>query len=162
MNKLETSQVPSAVIELRKIFNDNKDKRICVVGSSCVGKSTLLNHLPEAVDMDDILFGDKEKGVDPKLTPEEIEYVCGLWDEKVGEFMVKKAKENIQLEKGKPVFGTIVFDCDLVVEVVIPDNILEKRVKQRNASLQDVLNMKRQIESEIEKSGKPKIVVENI
>lgn len=162
MNTLENIQIPKVVLELRKIFFENKDRRICVVGSSCVGKSTLLNFLPEAIDMDHILFGDKEKRIEPKLTQEEIEYVCGPWDEKVGQFMMQKAKENIQIEKGKPVFGTIVFDCDLVIEITVSDEILGQRVKARNANLQDVLNMKKQIEDEIEKSGKPKVVIENI
>jgi dephospho-CoA kinase len=162
MTKIEKTKIPNAAIILRKIFEENKDKRICVVGSSCVGKSTLLSYFSEVLDMDDILFGNKKKGVLPKLTKDEIDYVCGPWSVEVGEFMKRKARENINIEKERPVFGTIVFDCDLIVEIVVPNEILEKRVSARNAVFSDVLNMKRQIEIEIEKSDKPKIVVENI
>ena len=109
MTKIEKLEIPNSVIILRKIFEENKDKRICVVGSSCVGKSTLLSYFSEVLDMDDILFGNKKKGVLPKLTKDEIDYVCGPWNVEVGEFIKRKAKENINIEKGRPVFGTIVF-----------------------------------------------------
>lgn len=54
--------------ELNKIFESNKDKRICVIGTSCIGKSTLLKELRNCYDMDDLLF--------PLLSKEETEYVC--------------------------------------------------------------------------------------
>lgn len=40
--------------------------------------------------------------------------------------------------------------------------MLRERIKRRNTDEKDVFNMKAQIESEIEKSGIEKIVVENI
>lgn len=155
-------KAPGAVAILRRILVSNTDKRICIVGASCVGKSTLLRYLPEAVDMDDLLFGNTQKGIEPLLTPEEREYVCGPWTPAVGEYMTKKAHELIHITPGQPVFGTIVFPSDLVVEITVPDAILRERIRRRNASEQDVLNMKAQIESEIERSGVEKIVIENI
>lgn len=41
---------------LDKIFEENKDKRICVVATSCAGKSTLLKFFEDAKDMDEELF----------------------------------------------------------------------------------------------------------
>lgn len=155
-------QPPLAVEKLRKVFTDNTEKRICIVGSSCVGKSTLLEYLPEAIDMDDLLFGNKQKGIDPLLTKQEIEYVCGPWTPEVGQFITKKAHELIKIEAGRPVFGTIVFPSDLIIEVTVPDNILRERIRRRETSEDDVFNMKAQIESEIEQSGIEKIIVENI
>jgi len=155
-------QPPLAVEKMKKLFADNIEKRICVVGASCVGKSTLLGYLPEAVDMDDLLFGNKQKGIVPLLTQKEIDYVCGPWTPEVGQFMTRKSHELIKIEAGYPVFGTIVFPSDLVVEITVPDNILRERIRRRNTDEKDVFNMKAQIESEIERSGIEKIVVENI
>ena len=155
-------QPPLAVEKMKKLFADNIEKRICVVGSSCVGKSTLLGYLPEAVDMDDLLFGNKQKGISPLLTQKEIDYVCGIWTPEVGQFMTQKANELIKIEAGHPVFGTIVFPSDLVIEITVPDNILRERIRRRNTDEKDVFNMKVQIESEIEKSGIEKIIIENI
>ena len=155
-------QPPLAVEKMKKLFADNIEKRICVVGASCVGKSTLLGYLLEAVDMDDLLFGNKQKGIVPLLTQQEIDYVCGPWTLEVGQFMTRKAHELIKIEAGHPVFGTIVFPSDLVIEITVPDNILRERIRRRNTDENDVFNMKAQIESEIEKSGIEKIAVENI
>ena len=155
-------QPPLAVEKMKKLFADNIEKRICVVGASCVGKSTLLGYLPEAVDMDDLLFGNKQKGIVPLLTQKEIDYMCGPWTPEVGQFMTRKSHELIKIEAGYPVFGTIVFPSDLVVEITVPDNILRERIRRRNTDEKDVFNMKAQIESEIERSGIEKIVVENI
>lgn len=152
----------SPIEKIRDIFEKNKNKKICVVGPSCVGKTTLLNQLPDAVDMDDLLFGNEDKNIKPLLTEEEIKYVCGPWSEEVGKFMDKKAKELIKIEPGHPVFGTIVFPSDLIIEITIPDNILRERIRRRNANEEDVFNMKTQIESEIKKSGIEKIELINI
>ncbi|MCR4280490.1 MAG: AAA family ATPase [Candidatus Komeilibacteria bacterium] len=160
--KLNNEKLPVAVEKISYIFSLNAEKRICVVGTSCVGKSTLLSYLPEAVDMDDLLFGNEQKGIEPLLTQEERDYVCGPWTPEVGQFMTKKAHELIKIEARRPVFGTIVFPSDLVIEITVPDNILRERVRRRNADEKDVFNMKAQIESEIKKSGIEKIVVENI
>ena len=158
----KNEQSPKVLEKIKKIFADNINKKICVVGSSCVGKSTLLNYLPEAIDMDDLLFGNKEKGIPALLTDKEIEYVCGPWTHEIGQFMTKKAHELIKIEAGYPVFGTTVFPSDLVVEIVVPDTILRERIIRRNANEKDVFKMKEQIELEIEKSGIEKIVIENI
>ena len=158
----QTEQLPLAVEKMKKIFSENREKRICVVGASCVGKSTLLSYLPEAVDMDDLLFGNKKKGLAPLLKQQDIDYVCGPWTSEVGQFMTQKAHELIKIEAGHPVFGTIVFPSELVIEITVPDNVLRERIRRRNSNEGDVFNMKSQIESEIEKSGIEKVVVENI
>lgn len=52
--------------ELKKIFDENKDKRICVVGTTCTGKTTLINKLNIGCDMDELIF--------PLLSKEERDY----------------------------------------------------------------------------------------
>lgn len=36
--------------DLKRIFDENKDKRICVLGTTCTGKSTLIRELNIGVD----------------------------------------------------------------------------------------------------------------
>lgn len=160
--ELAKEKPPTAVEKMSHIFSSNTEKRICVVGASCVGKSTLLRYLPEAVDMDDLLFGNEQKEIKPLLTQEERDYVCGPWTPEVGQFMTKKAHELINIEAGHPVFGTIVFPSDLVIEISVPDSVLRERIRRRNSNEQDVFNMKAQIEAEIERSRIEKIVIENV
>lgn len=127
--ELNQEKPPVAAEKIRQIFSANIEKRICVVGSSCVGKSTLLLYLPEAVDMDDLLFGNKQKGIEPLLTQHEVGYACGPWTPEVGQFMIKKARELVKVGAGHPVFGTIVFPSDLVIEITVPDSILRERIR---------------------------------
>lgn len=164
MEEITTSreQLPSAVEKLKRIFANNITKRICVVGSSCVGKSTLLSYFPEAVDMDDLLFGNKERGFDSLLTEKEINYVCGQWTPEIGQFMIRKAHELIKIQPGQPVFGTVVFPSDLIVQITVPEDILRERIRMRNADENDVFSMKAQIDFETKGSKAEKIILENI
>ena len=41
--------------ELSQIFENNKDKRICVLGTTCTGKTTLINELETGLDMDELV-----------------------------------------------------------------------------------------------------------
>lgn len=157
-----TEGIPQVVERLKGIFDTNKEKRICVVGASCSGKTTLMKYFPEAIDMDDLLFGNTDKNLEPLLSQEETDYVCGPWMPEVGQFIHQKAVELINITPGHPVFGTIVFPSDLIVEITVPENLLKERIAKRATNESDVLNMKSQIEEEIEKSGIEKIVVENI
>lgn len=109
----------NTIDELKKIFNNNKNKRICVIGTTCIGKSTLLEYLPECYDMDEIIF--------PLLTEEETNIVCSTpWTKEIGEYMDKLAKEKIIIECGHPVFGTVLLDADLIVLLTIDDNKLKR------------------------------------
>lgn len=159
-NSKESSTTVAETI--RNIFKKNSDKRICVVGASCVGKTTLLKQLPEAVDMDELLFGKEQKNIKPLLKQSEIDYVCGTWTPEIGKFMVQKARELITIKKGHPVFGTIVFPCDLIIEITVSDEVLRDRIRRRNGNEADVFRMKAQINSEIELSGIKKITIQNI
>ena len=40
---------------LKAIFVKHKNERICVIGTTCCGKTTLLRQIPDCVDMDDAL-----------------------------------------------------------------------------------------------------------
>ncbi|KKQ32055.1 MAG: hypothetical protein US45_C0031G0003 [Candidatus Nomurabacteria bacterium GW2011_GWA1_37_20] len=140
----------SLIRKLMEILDSNKDKRVVVIGTTCTGKSTFVKNINCAKDMDDLVF--------PKLSKEERDFVCqNPWTEEIGRTMVKLAKERAKVEVGKPVFGTIVLDSDLVIELTISDKLLAERAALRKVSFEDAKNMQIQIKNEIKKSNIPVI-----
>lgn len=126
---------------LEAIFERHKEERICVVGTTCCGKSTLLNQIPNCIDMDDAVW--------PLLTQVEKDYICQKpWTREIGDFFDKLVYEKVKIEKGFPMFGTVILDCDVVVYLDIKDDLLEKHCKQRNVKFSDAKNMKIAIEKD--------------
>ena len=139
--------------ELRQIFIDNKDKRICVLGTTCTGKTTLINESNMGVDMDEEIF--------PLLTEEENEYVCQTpWTEEIGNNMDELVRTRLRINPGVPMFGTVLLDCDLIVYLHITDDLLLERTKSRNVDFNNAKNMQLKIEEEIKKSNIPSIYIE--
>lgn len=52
---------------LNAIFDKHKNERICVLATTCCGKTTLLKQIPGCIDLDDELW--------PQLTKEEAEFI---------------------------------------------------------------------------------------
>ena len=139
--------------DLKEVIDSNKDKRICVVGTSCTGKTTYLEYAKTGLDMDEIIF--------PLLSSEEKEYVCQTpWTPEIGETMDRLVKERIQIKPGQPVFGTVIIDCDLIIYLGISDELLQERTKSRNVDYQDAKNMKDSIEKDIEDTTIPVIRIQ--
>ena len=143
----------SYINELKNILDNNKDKRICVVGTSCTGKTTYLEYAKNGLDMDKVIF--------PLLSKEEKEYVCKTpWTEKIGQTMDKLVRERIKIQVGQPVFGTVVIDCDLIVYLNISEELLKKRTKSRNVNFDYAKRMQDGIEKELSKTTIPVIIVD--
>ena len=139
--------------KLKQIFLDNKDKRICVLGTTCTGKSTLIKETNLGVDMDDEIF--------PLLTKEENDYVCSSpWTEEIGKKMDELVREKLSIKPGIPMFGTVLLDCDLIVYLHINDELLLERTTSRNVDFKNAKNMQIQIEKEINESNIPTICIE--
>ena len=139
--------------ELTEIFNHNKDKRICVLGTSCTGKSYLIKELGLGLDMDDEIF--------PKLTKEESEYVCMTpWTEEIGETMNRLVRTKLKICPGVPMFGTVLLDSDLIVYLHISDELLMERCNMRGVDFNNAKGMQQEIEREIENSNIKTIIIE--
>lgn len=139
--------------ELINIFNDNKDKRICVIGTTCTGKTTLINNSNIGLDMDKEIF--------PLLTKEEKEYVCTTpWTEDIGNKMDELVRTKLSIKPGIPMFGTVLLDCDLIVYLHINDELLLERTNDRNVDFDNAKNMQIKIEEEINNSNIPVKVIE--
>lgn len=109
---------------LQKILDEYKNKRVIVVGTTSSGKSTLLKKIKNAEDMDDLVF--------PLLSKEEKNYVCqSVWTEEIGKTMTRLVKEKVKVEKGKPLFGTVILGCDLIIYLDINDELLKERCKKK-------------------------------
>ncbi len=146
MVQKEGSKQGHLYAQVSGILKANHNKRIIVVGTTCAGKSTILSKIKGAEDMDELLF--------PKLTKVESDYVCSEpWTVEIGRTMRRLAREKIMVEAGKPVFSTVVLDCDLIIYLRINDNILRERTKLRNVDFNDAKNMQNRIENEIRKAG---------
>lgn len=139
--------------KLKDILDKNVDKRVCVVGTSCTGKSTYLNETNNGLDMDKLIF--------PLLSEKEKEYVCQTpWTEKIGQEMDRLVREKIKIQPGKPVFGTVIIDCDLIIYLKISDELLRKRTESRKVNFDDAKNMQKGIEEDISQTKIPVVIVE--
>jgi predicted ATPase len=143
--------------KLVELIRENREKRVIVVGTTCSGKPTMLNKLHDAglaaLDMDRIVFP-RLDGADRKAverTP---------WTEEIGMLMERLSRKHVVVEPGKPVFGTVVFDCDLIIYLKISDDLLRTRNYLRGARFDDAKGMQLQIEANVKKSGIPTIELE--
>lgn len=139
--------------QLKTTFEQNKDKRICVLGTTCTGKTTLINKTNIGLDMDEEIF--------PLLTKEETEYVCQTpWTEEIGNKMDELVRTKLKIKPGTPLFGTVLLDCDLIIYLHIKDELLQERTRLRNTDFNNAKNMQKKIEEEIKKSNIPTIIIE--
>ena len=143
----------SNIEQLIEIFEENRDKRICVLGATCTGKTTLIKGTNIGLDMDEEIF--------PLLTEEETEYVCRTpLTQEIGNRMDELVRTKLSIKQGTPMFGTVLLDCDLIVYLHINDDLLLERTKLRNTDFSNAKNMQLKIEEEIKKSNIPIIYVE--
>ena len=143
----------SNIEQLIEIFEENRDKRICVLGTTCTGKTTLIKGTNIGLDMDEEIF--------PLLTQEETEYVCRTpWTQEIGNKMDELVRTKLSIKQGTPMFGTVLLDCDLIVYLHINDDLLLERTKLRNTDFLNAKNMQQKIEEEIKKSNIPTMYVE--
>jgi ABC-type branched-subunit amino acid transport system ATPase component len=138
-------------MKLHPVLLEHADHRVAVLGPPCVGKSTLLRHIPGALDMDTILF--------PQLSSVERQSVFRKpWSPTVGKEMKRLASSMIIVLPGRPVFATVVIEVDFIIHLKIDDDLLQRRVMLRQIRQQyfeDVVGIQRQLEADILASGIP-------
>jgi len=100
--------------------------------------------------MDELVF--------PLLTKKEKKYVCQTpWTQNIGKTMTQLVKTKVKVQSGRPVFGTVVINSDLIIYLKISDKLLKERTKKRGVNFTDAKNMQRQIEQDIKTSRIPSI-----
>ena len=136
---------------LKAIFEKHKNERICVLATTCCGKTTLLRQIPDCADLDDELW--------PQLTKKEADFISQKpWTKEIGDFIDKLVYEKITVKAGHPLFTTIIVDCDVVIYLDISDELLEEHCKKRDNDFTDSKKVKEAVEqdwnSHREKGGK--------
>jgi len=129
---------------LKAIFEKHKNERICVVGTMCCGKTTLLKQLSEynCIDVDDEFWHqvpkeDIEVLSQTPITKEIIDAVCKLMHKK------------ITVKSGSPLFGITILDCEAVVYLDISEQLLEEHCDKRgDTNLDDALFIKKYVEED--------------
>lgn len=137
---IQTSSIET-VNTLKAIFAKHKKDKVCILGTTCCGKTTLLRQIPDCVDMDDALGA--------LLTPEESVYICQTpWTKEIGDFYDKLIYDKVKITPGKPMFGTVIIECDVVIYLDINDKLLKGHCDKRNVDFTDAQNMKTAIEDD--------------
>jgi len=132
---------------LKAIFEKHLNDRICVLGTSCCGKSTLQEQIPGTVDMDEALW--------PQLTKDEEAFICQKpWTGEIGEFTRKIVKERVTTKAGQPIFSLILLDCEVIVYLDISDELPAEHCKKRGSAFQDAKNVKDAIENALNNQRK--------
>ena len=144
---MKIEEKANAVQTLEEIFNKHKEERICVLGTICISKTTLIKKLKNCVDIDDVL--------PPLLNEQEKDFLKrahileSSWTEEIGDEMERLTKEKVKIKPGFPLFGTIILDCDVIVYLDIDNKILSEHCKKRNMDLNNALNIKKSIEDDL-------------
>jgi len=138
--------------ELRSVLTKNRDKKITVIGTTCVGKSTFLRNIPEGIELRKLAppFTDTEK---------DFYYHAPLTKENNDTMRVLVAQRAF-VKAGQPAFGTAIANgTELIVYLTIDDELLKKRVADRKVSFEYAKTMQGFIEEEVKNSGLPMITI---
>ena len=131
---------------LKAIFNNHKTERVCVIGTICVGKSTILKRLSDynCLDMDSELW--------PNIPPDEMELFSKLsqepWTKEFGDEIDRLTYKYLKVKPGYPMFTSVIVDCEAVVYLDISDSLLTQHCEIRNVSFGDAKNIKEAIEDD--------------
>lgn len=172
----------NAADALESILNQYKDKRVMVVGVPGCGKSTLLKHIPEAHDMDNVLFpklslGEKNFVFQRRFNSEKNKFEKIPFnnkdreDEKAialsADVLQVLAEMHLEIKPGHPQFAPIVLQSDVIVYLKIDDDMLREHLLSRETQddrpqqYEFVKKLEELIEQDIrEANGKGTLVVE--
>ena len=129
---------------LKAIFEKHKNERICVIGTVCCGKTTLVKKLTQynCIDMDDEFWHQTSK--------EEYDYFCQVpFTKKMYDLLYRLVYEKVAVKSGFPLFGVIILDCEVIVYLDISDSLLEEHCNERQThSYTDALFIKECIEED--------------
>ena len=128
--------------ELKMIFVRHKHERVCVLGTICCGKTTLLRQISDCVDLDDVFW--------PRLTKEEAAFISQTpWTQEISDEIDRLIYEKVAVQVGHPLFTTVILDCEAVVYLDIDDELLAEHCRKRNVSFEDAKNVKTAVESDL-------------
>ncbi|MGB5050168.1 MAG: hypothetical protein WBO46_14585, partial [Caldilineaceae bacterium] len=140
---------------LESLLEKYKDKRVLVLAPPSVGKSTVLQHIKDGIDLD-VMFddmpsefkrhvlhherpfmfidGDKEtvKYIEKEFDPSNIEHQKYL--KETTNLLTRYIQDKMPIEAGHPAFGAVLIDSDVVIYIKISDDEFRKRMESRNSN----------------------------
>ncbi len=174
---------------LEFLLEKYKDKKVLVLAPPSIGKSTILQHIENGVDLDAVfddmpeefkrhvlhherpfmyIDGDKktvkytEKEFDPN-DPDHQRYLRETTD-----LLTGYTQDRMHIEAGCPAFGAVLIDSDVVIYVKIPDEEFRKRMESRNNNThrliqpERVIAIKSILEEGLEKARSEGRIVEEV
>ena len=131
--------------DLKAIFERHRNERICVIGTMCCGKTTMIKKLSEynCVDVDDVFW--------PQIPKEEIARLSVTpITQEIMDDIFRLMREKVTVKPGRPLFGVTILDCDVVVYLDIAEALLEKHCRARgDTTLRDALFVKKLVEADL-------------
>jgi GTPase SAR1 family protein len=128
---------------LKTIFEKHKNERICVIGTMCCGKTTLIKRLSHnCIDMDDEFW--------PQISEEEIEVLSQTpITKEIFDSIRRLMYEKITVKPSFPLFGVVILDCEVVVYLDISEKLLEEHCRMRgDTNFMDALFVKKCVEED--------------
>lgn len=149
---------------LESLLEKHKDKRVLVLAPPGIGKSTILQHIENGVDLDAVfdgmpeefkrhvlhherpfmfIGGDRktvkyaEKEFDPN-NPDHWEYLRETTD-----LLTRYTQDKVSIEAGHPAFGAVLIDSDVVIYLKIPQEEFGKRMESRNNNTHRLIQSER-------------------
>ena len=136
-----TNETINALID---IFKKHNDERICVIGTMCCGKTTLVRKLSQynCVDADDELW--------PQIPNEETDALSQRpITKEIMNAVFKLMYERVTAKSRCPLFGIAILDCEVVVYLDISPQLLKKHCEIRgDTDYIDALYVKKYIEED--------------
>ena len=130
---------------LKTILDRHRGERVCVVGTMCCGKTTLVKQLKECncIDSDDEFWS--------QASEEEYEFYSQRpFTKEMSDSLHKLFCERVSVKPGFPLFGVYILDCDVVVYLDIGETLLKDHCKRRgDTNFSDVFNLKKWLEDDI-------------
>lgn len=174
---------------LESLLEKYKDKRVLVLAPPSIGKSTMLQHIENGVDLDAVfdgmpekfkrhvlhherpfmfIDGDKKtvKYAEKEFDPHNLEHQEYLRE--TTELLTKYTQEKMPVEVGRPAFGAVLIDSDVVIYVKISDEEFRKRMESRNSNTyrliqpERVLAIKNILEEDLEKARAEGRIIEEL
>ena len=129
---------------LINIFTKHNKERICVIGTMCCGKTTLVQKLSpyNCVDADDELWYKVPKEEMDALSQRPI-------TKEIMDAVFTLMRERVTAKPGHPLFGITILDCEVVVYLDISHLLLKKHCEARgDTDYIDALYVKKYIEED--------------
>lgn len=161
---LNSNEGKESAKKLELLLEKYKNKRVLVLAAPSVGKSTIMQHIENGVDLD-IAFdhmpeefkryvlhhespfmfidGDKQtlKYAEKKFDSNNSEHQEHL--RKTTELLTKYTQSKVNIRIGHPAFGAMLIDSDVVIYLKISEEEFKKRMESRNNNTHRLIQSER-------------------